>query len=466
MNLVLLNSHILSEMDVMAVCQRTRQIASLLDLEPHARTRVVTAVSEIARNALIHAGGGRVQYALEGDGVVYLMVRVEDDGPGLPAQLDGLLADGSGLMNAQRLMDLFRSERRADQGSRIVLGKALPAAAAQALTKARLLNIGATLVRHSLSSPLDEIRQQNQELLRALEDLRLRQLTLDRLYAEGAANNAHLQAANARLAEQAEALQQSTRAAQVARTEAEAAVAGREALLAVVSHDLRNPLGAIVASAQLLARQSQHIDAEEVRTQVHRRSDAILRAAQRMERLIRDLLDLATLQAGHLLIDCARHSVDAILEEILEVLTPMASVQGIALTSAAPRGLALTCDRGRLLQIINNLVGNAVKFTPAGGRVHLQVRAAGDEVAFAVADTGIGMAQDARGHVFEQYWQAQGQGEGARAGRGVGLGLSIVQGLVRAHGGRIWVESEEGQGTTFHFALPRAPALPPSPAPA
>jgi signal transduction histidine kinase/CheY-like chemotaxis protein len=227
--------------------------------------------------------------------------------------------------------------------------------------------------------------------------------------------------------------------------ELRAAVRAREDLLAVVSHDLRNPVTVILSTAKMLLG----ADAPEKFASVRGQVDRIVRSADRMTGLISSLLDIAKLESGTLNISFETHEVRTIVDDTVELLAPLAHKKGIALESDVTAPLATVCDRQRLQQILANLVDNALKFTPAGGTVRVAAVESDGGVRFAVSDTGPGIPEENLPFIFERYWQPDTQKES-----GVGLGLSIVKGLVEAHGGRVWVESQPGAGSTFYFVLP------------
>jgi signal transduction histidine kinase len=227
--------------------------------------------------------------------------------------------------------------------------------------------------------------------------------------------------------------------------EAQEALRAREDLLAIVSHDLRNPLGVVLASTALLLKSNLPPDKQE---RARRQVEAIQRAGNRMNRLIRDLLDFASIQAGRLSVSKHPQDVAAMVNEVLEVTEPLAAAKSHRLVADVVPELAIKCDHDRVIQLFSNLVGNAVKFTADGGTI--TVRAVPDSgiVRFSVTDTGPGISADELPYVFDRYYQAQ-----RRNRDGIGLGLSIARGIVEAHGGRIWAESEEGKGSTFSFTL-------------
>ena len=454
MNTLLLTSEIRTEADVVFVRQRARQLAELLGFSAQDQTRIATAVSELARNAFQYALGGRTQFSLEGETPQRFVIRVSDRGQGID-NLAVILAGhytsktgmGMGLLGARGLMDTFRVDTVLGRGTTVELSKALPPKA-PIVDIVGVSRIMIALTRVAPVSPLEETRQQNADLLRAFDELRARQLELDRMYREVADANRRLADVNAQLEDKAVVLARTAAAEQTARAEAEAAVTTRDSLLAVVSHDLRNPLSAIMMGATLL--QSAEIEGAD-REMVAKWARNIHRSAERMNRLISDLLDIAQLHAGQLAVVPTRHDADAIIREGLEMLRPLATRSELGLDGAAPRDLWVCCDRERVLQILSNLVGNALKFTAKCGSISLTARDVGADACFAVRDTGSGIAEAELPWIFDRFWQARRNQRG-----GIGLGLSIAKGLVEAHGGRLWVESQVGIGTTFFFTLPRA----------
>ena len=212
----------------------------------------------------------------------------------------------------------------------------------------------------------------------------------------------------------------------------------RDQVLGVVAHDLRNPLSAI----QLMAGALKHLDPEAAET--------IRSAGTRMDRLIQDLLDVALMESSQLTIERARVSTRELIVGAVEMQRPLASSSSLELRADVDSDVAdVWGDRDRLLQVFQNLIGNAIKFTDAGGRITVRAASTDHEVVFQLADTGCGISPEDLPRVFDRFWQA------TRAGyQGAGLGLPITKGIVETHGGRIWVESSEGRGTTFSFTIP------------
>jgi len=221
----------------------------------------------------------------------------------------------------------------------------------------------------------------------------------------------------------------------------------REEFLAIVAHDLRTPLGSIRMGATLLAKTAESAAIPVV----ERTAERIIRSTDRMDRLISDLLDVALIQAGRLTVERELVDAESVVSESFELFKPLAAERDVQLRAESEKGLFLDADRDRLLQIISNLMSNALKFTPANGSVELRVAGSGAEARFSISDTGPGMSEEEMSRMWERYWQ------GRKEGEGLGLGLFIAQKLVDAHRGRIWAESDRDKGSTFYFTIPLAP---------
>ena len=229
-----------------------------------------------------------------------------------------------------------------------------------------------------------------------------------------------------------------------ARDEAEAASHAREEVLAVVAHDLRNPLNLVTMTTQLF------IDIEPSGERRKQLLDIIQRAGHRMNRLIEDLLEVVRMESGRLTLDLRAISADTILTQTAEMFQFAAAQKGVSLiVEHMSPDVCASADEERVVQALGNLVGNALKFVERGGSVRLHCVSDGGQLRFAIADTGPGMSPEQLARLFEKFWQARRSDK-----RGVGLGLTIARGIVEAHGGRIWAESRLGKGSTFYFTLP------------
>jgi signal transduction histidine kinase len=226
--------------------------------------------------------------------------------------------------------------------------------------------------------------------------------------------------------------------------EAERAILAREETLSMVAHDLRNPLSTIMMGASSLLTMPASDD------QRTKQLTIIKRASDRMNRLIQDLLSISRIEAGRLTVEARQTDVATLVSEAMDMLRPLAAERSCRLESEIARDLPrVYADSARVLQVLSNLVGNAIKFTPQGGRIVIGARRVGEKVLFSVADTGPGIPAEKLPHIFDRFWQANHADR-----RGIGLGLAIAKGIVEAHGEQIWAVSEMGNGSTFLFALP------------
>lgn len=229
--------------------------------------------------------------------------------------------------------------------------------------------------------------------------------------------------------------------------EARQAARARDEVLAVVSHDLRNPLNAVLLSATVLedyAAPDRWTDRDRRQLRVIRRS------AEQMTGLIQDLVDVIAMETGAPALHRERIDAAPLPAGVAELFQAQADEKGVRLgCESDPTLPPVEADRGRLLQVFSNLLGNALRFTPSGGTVTLRAEPGDGVVRFSVTDTGPGIPPEHLAHVFDRFWRAR---RGERGG--LGLGLAIARGIVEAHGGRIWAESVVGEGSTFHFTVP------------
>ena len=247
-------------------------------------------------------------------------------------------------------------------------------------------------------------------------------------------------------------------ALRVERARADGLVASRDELLAVVSHDIRTLTSTLTLSAETIARA---VSPRRSGGALAAAAARIRRASTQIARLVGDLLDVSSIEAGRFPLHPEQQDVAELILESLDVFRPIASAKRVALaTEPAAEGLQAWCDRERILQVLANLVGNAIKFTPEGGSVRIRVEEAAAHLRFTVADTGPGIAPADVDRIFERFWQAT-----PTSRQGFGLGLFIARAIVEAHGGRIGVDTVEGRGSTFWFVIPRAATGSPSTAP-
>jgi signal transduction histidine kinase len=218
----------------------------------------------------------------------------------------------------------------------------------------------------------------------------------------------------------------------------------REHMLRILAHDLRNPINTISMAASSLRDANTK---ESLRTTMIGMID---RSTRRVNRLIEDLIDNAIIErSGKLPMNPQLQGARDIVDEVCELSKVQARKKAIEVYCHIESNATIFADRDRLLQVLTNLLDNAIKFTPEGGTVRLKAEEEPDAIRFLISDTGPGISEDEREHVFEPYWQAS-----STAHSGVGLGLAIAKQVVEQHGGEIWVESKPGQGTTFVFTIP------------
>jgi PAS domain S-box-containing protein len=229
------------------------------------------------------------------------------------------------------------------------------------------------------------------------------------------------------------------------------AVQARDDMMGIVSHDLRNPANAV----KMLARSILEGDSTEPVSTVLERVAIMRQAADQIDALIQDLLDITRLEAGRLAVQLTTVDVASVVMRSIDALRPLAETAGLTLSFTLPDvPLSVLADRDRIVQVLSNIVGNAIKFTPSEGSISVEVIVHESDVEFTVTDTGEGIATDQLPFVFDRFHQAAAHRRGSR--HGAGLGLPISLGIIEAHGGALWIESAFGVGTTIHFTLRRA----------
>jgi len=445
------------EHDIVAARQRARQIAAGLGFDAQDQTRIATAVSEIARNAFSYAGGGRVDFQLEGRTQPQLLVvRISDSGRGidhLRDVLDGRYRSktgmGLGIVGARRLMDQFEIES-SSSGTVVLLKKLLPPGAGLVDSR-RLSALASRLTTEPPRGAFEELQLQNQELLRTLEELRARQDELLRLNGELEDTNRGVIALYAELDEKADHLRRADEL--------------KSRFLSNMSHEFRTPLNAIRALTHVLA---QGVDGS-LTAEQHVQVGYIRKAADELAELVDDLLDLAKVEAGKVVVRAAEFDVSALFSSLRGMLRPLLLSESVSLVFEPAGDLPpLYTDEGKVSQILRNLISNALKFTEHGEvRVSVALSSDGRSVAFSVADTGIGIAPEDQERIFQEFGQLDSRVQ--RKVRGTGLGLPLSRKLAQLLGGTLTVTSAVGVGSTFvaeipvHYVEP-VPATPATPA--
>jgi signal transduction histidine kinase len=431
-----------TELDVIASRLRARQIAALCGLGSNDQTRVATAVSEMARNAVAHASGGKVHFFLgmSGPGPA-LVIRVEDQGPGMSGasagadDVDSDAAHGGGIAAARRFMDSFEIVTGA-RGTRIVLAKRLPPHMA-GLRAEDLVDAVARLAALPGNVALSEAHQQNRELTHAMAALQAKQNELLDVSAHLERTNRQVEALNVLLKEKAESLVSADRR--------------KDEFLSILSHELRGPLSAAGMAASLLEN-GQPPD------QGARLGQLIGRQVRHMSRLVEDLLDVSRVSRG--LVSIRRHAVDMrdVAEAAIDQLISAAQAKHHVLDkSLPPQPCVVEGDRTRLIQVVANLLGNAIRYTPDGGRIEVRVELQDSELLLRITDNGIGIPPALMPYLFDLYTQAEHSNDTRNSG--LGLGLALVKSLVEAHGGSVSASSGgAGHGSRFEVRLALAGA--------
>jgi signal transduction histidine kinase/CheY-like chemotaxis protein len=438
---VLLSLNLHHDQDVVTARQRAAQIAALLGFDTSEQTRIATAVSEIVRNAFRYAGGGTVQFAVDvAARPQRLVVIVQDHGPGIP-RLDDVLGGryrsstgmGMGIVGARRLMDRFSIES-STAGTHVSLEKYLPARAPMAAAE-RLEEIEEAVRQRRPQGLVEEIQQQNQELLRALDELQRKQLELSRLNGELEDTNRGVVALYAELDEKADHLRRADEL--------------KSRFLSNMTHEFRTPVNAIIGLCNLLIEDRQ----AEGRTP-EPELDYIRKAADQLSELVNDLLDLAKVEAGKTVIRPARFDVQSLFGALRGMLRPLLLNQSVVLAFDDASELPpMHTDEAKVSQVLRNLISNALKYTERGEvRVTARLGPDGDAITFAVSDTGIGIAPQDQQRIFEEFAQVEHPLQ--RSVKGTGLGLPLSRRLAELLGGSLTVTSEVGVGSTFSFSVP------------
>lgn len=425
-----------SEQDIVALRQRSRQIAALLGFGTQDQTRIATAVSEVTRIVFAQVRCARAEFTVEGENrPPSLCVRI-DPGQGGSAASETIRQVGNNVAftGACRLLDWCDISAMVDGRPVILLAKHLPGGAD--LGSDRLKKLAAQLVQPPTADGMEELEQQNRELVQALAELRLRQEELTALTRELEDTNRGVVALYAEIEEKAERLRRSDEM--------------KSRFLSNTSHELRTPLSSIRALSQLLLDRVDGDLTPDQETQV----TFIKTAAIDLSGLVNDLLDLAKIEAGKVAVIRSVFSVTDLFAALRGMLKPLAASDAVALIfQDPPDDILVDSDEGKVSQILRNLVFNALKFTEAGSVcISASVDAAG-ETQFDIVDTGIGIEEAHLPLIFEEFGQVENRLQ--KHSKGTGLGLPLCEKLAALLGGRITVTSTPGSGSTFTLRLPK-----------
>ncbi|MBW4499356.1 MAG: response regulator [Scytonema hyalinum WJT4-NPBG1] len=441
MSTTILTLEIRYEQDVVLTRQMARQIAQALGFETQDQARLATAVSEIARNAFVYAKGGSVEFSVDDESPQNLWISIRDQGPGIPnlqAILDGRYTSttgmGLGIIGTRRLMDQFQIESVANQGTTVLMGKTLPKRSPQ-LTTERLHLLREQLDNREPQNPFEEIQRQNQELLRAMQELRQREEQLTQINHELEDTNRGVVALYAELDEKADSLQKANEL--------------KTRFLSNMSHEFRTPLNSIMSLSRILI---DRMDGP-LTTEQEKQVNFIQKAAEGLSELVNDLLDLAKVEAGKIVVHPSQFEVSDLFGTLRGMLRPLlAHNSSVALVFEEPVGIPpLYTDEGKVAQILRNFISNALKYTEQG-EIRVAAVMAANTITFSVADTGIGIAPQDQQRIFEDFVQINSHLQ--QRVKGTGLGLPLSRKLAELLGGRVWLESEFGKGSTFFACVP------------
>jgi signal transduction histidine kinase/DNA-binding response OmpR family regulator len=432
------------EDDVVFARQRARTIAGLLGFDAQDQTRIATAVSELARNAYAYAGGGRVEFDVAALPAASLEIAVADDGPGI-ADVDAILSGtyrsatgmGLGLVGVRRLMDGFALESKPGRGTRVVVRKYLSHVGQGGFdARAARARVAAALTQTRPQGPLDELREQNRELLRLLDELKRRQEDLTRLNEELEDTNRGVVALYAELDEKADHLRRADEL--------------KSRFLSNMTHEFRTPVNSILGLTRLLL---DRFDGD-LTTEQERQVTYIRKAAEDLSDLVNDLLDLAKVEAGKIVIRPAPFDIATLFGTLRGMLRPVLLNQAVDLVFEDPHGLPpMNTDEAKVSQILRNFISNALKYTERGEvRISARPTPDGRSVMFSVADTGMGIAPEDQVRIFEDFAQVEGPHQTRM--KGTGLGLPLTRKLAHLLGGHVSVVSQVDVGSTFTATIP------------
>jgi len=436
----ILTLQITNEHDIIAVRARTRQIALTCGFGALDQARIGTVASELARNIFNYARVGSVRFAIEGPMAPQLLsIKFEDAGPGIE-DIDHILSGnyrsktgmGLGILSAKRLMERFHLKSDGT-GTQVYVGKLFPA-------NAPFLHADAVAAATKQFDPLPgeaalhEARNQNRELSDALSALQVRQDELQIVTTRLENKNRDVEQLNALLDVKAVALQQADRS--------------KDEFLAMLGHELRGPLSATSMAATLL--QPLDVSAE----RANRMGALISRQVAHMSKLVEDLLDVSRVSRGLVQFDMGPVDLaDVISASIEQVKSAADEKLHVIEELPGPAAVFVFGDRTRLIQVLSNLLSNAIRYTEKGGLIKLTSGARGSMGLLRVSDNGIGIAEELMPRLFDLYVQAEISPD--RTGGGLGLGLALVKSLVESHGGTVTAHSAgEGMGSIFTVLLP------------
>lgn len=446
----ILQVRIANDQDIILVRQRTKQIGTLCSLATQDLTRLVTAVSEIARNALQYAGGGKISYSIKEEaGLQILTAAVSDRGTGIP-NIEEILSGhyqsntgmGRGIIGSRALVDKLTIETSPNTGTEIKLEKFL--SANKWVTPSMVATWASTLKTPSSLSAIEELEQQNKQLAQTLQELQESEKQLNRQLSQVQALNKQLDESRTVLAQKQNQLQEKT-------VELERANQLKGEFLANMSHEIRTPMNAILGLANRLNKSAADARQQQLTKLLSDAGNALLN-------VINDVLDISKIEAGKLDLVKAEFDLMELVTNTVALLSTQAQDKNLSLSVSYSNLLqtGTTGDAFRIRQILTNLVGNAIKFSDHG-EVLIKVATEHNNnkqgfVRISVLDSGAGIPEDQQKHLFQPFFQLD--GSSSRRHGGTGLGLSICKRLIEMMGGDFGVDSVQGYGSIFWFSLP------------
>ena len=417
-----------AELDVVAARQRARQIAALAGLLPRDQARISTAVSELARNIINDSGAGTVAFSVANEEQPQLLV-VSVSEPRASRRSSG---DTAGV---RRLIDQCHISTDAQGGTTIVLQLPIPRESTF-LTPAAIQAFGRQLTELPSNLALSEMQGQNKELTSTVEALQEQQEALVLRTETLESSNTSVRALNASLDEKAATL--------------ELADLRKDEFLAILSHELRGPLSAVGMAAQMLEMPPMPAERQAQLAQL------ISRQVAHMTRLVEDLLDVSRISRGSMLLQKAPVDMREVVQLAIEQHSAAAAAKQHAIEVALPEHACIVSGEAvRLVQVVGNLLGNAIRYTPDGGAISVALTRSGDTVEVSISDNGIGISRELMPRLFELYVQAAHANQ--RGTSGLGLGLALVKSLLEAHGGSVSASSDGmGHGSTFQVSIPHS----------
>ncbi|ACD20114.1 ATP-binding response regulator [Paraburkholderia phytofirmans] len=410
----ILSTPISSNLSLVAIRDRSRQVGELFGLDNVQRTRFITAISEIARNAIRFAGGGTLTFlvgdATDAEGLQCVVAQISDNGPGI-VNLDELLREsrereagvGLGIPGSRRMTDCFFIHTEPGKGTTVTLEMFLPRATVR-MSGREVSARAEQLTRRKPQTPVDELEQQNREMMQTLEELRRKSVEL------------------------------------------EDADARKNEFLAMLAHELRNPLAAISLSLQL---------AQQSGKEAHEKTYAVIgRQTAQLSRMVNDLLDVSRITRGKVELQTEVVSISALIDGGIEMSLPELNRRGHKVAvERALEPIFVRVDAARLKQVFNNIIHNAARYTLQPDTIKILVMREGNEVQIAITDRGVGIDSNLLPRVFDLF--AQAPTSIGRQDAGLGIGLTVVERLVRDHGGSVAAFSEgAGAGTRIVVTLP------------